>query len=167
MSIFYTSVFAPKEKRGRRPAKKPDNLIYIAVASAALLLVLAVLVAMLFRGPSQSPPPALSQDQTSGGYSAQVFNLVGQIVKIEDSSVILKSTQQGEESDKKVAIVSGTTITRLDFVPVITGNQKRFAPQETVISFSALKVGWTVEAMASRDIANAEQFNAVQIRVLP
>lgn len=166
MSIFYTSLFAPKERQ-RKDKKSPRNLYraYSAAISLAALLLLIFLVSVFLRLRSVSTPPPEGAGASTP--VPQVLNLVGRISEIEGSYLVIKNSQPPGDAPKKVLVTAGTSITKLAFVPTISGGQKRFSPQETQIGFRELRAGWVVEALASSNIAGIDEFTAVQIRVLP
>ena len=164
MSVFYNPFSLGSKQKKERRSSKHSNEVYAAAISFVAVLLLVIVVAVFLRKERSADQPAIGERAEA---APQIFNLVGQISKIDGRVLTIKNPQPASQESKKVTIAPATNITRLDFVPVITDGQKRFAPQETPISFGALKVGWTIEALASADIAASNEFSAVQIRVLP
>ena len=164
MSIFYTPLSNQRPRRERR-GPKGSNQTYVAAISFVAVLFLVIVVALLLRG--TKVPPEEAPSIPSAEAAPQVFNLVGQISKVESGSVVIKDSGVSGGSARRVMVLPATVISRLSFVPVVTNGQRRFSPEETPIDFSALKAGWTVEILAAADISAGGEFNAVQIRVLP
>lgn len=152
-----------REKRGRRSWKN-SNEVFVSAVSFAAVLLLVIVVAVFLRSTREVKKGG--ETQTSAAPEPQVFNIVGRIAKIENSVLVVTSSLP-EEVERRVIVSPATAIIKLDFVPEISGGQKRFVPQETTLSFSGLRVGWTIEALAAADVTRAEEFSAVRIRVLP
>lgn len=102
-----------------------------------------------------------------------LYNLAGTIQKIDKGSLLFEATiplldEKGQPITKtetrKVMITPNTKFTRLTFVEVEPG---RKTPQETLINFRNLKLEDYIEVISNRDISQAEEFEATQIRVLP
>lgn len=161
MSMFYTPV-GSRDKKSRRSWKN-SNEVYVAAVSFAAVVLLVVVLAIFLRA---TRPDGKGGESEVAAAPPQVLNIVGRITKIEEQVMVVSSSAP-EEVTRRVIVTPATAITKLDFVPVISGGQKRFVPQESTLNFSALRVGWTIEALAATDVAHAEEFNAVQIMVLP
>lgn len=164
MLVFYNPFSSGSKQKKERRNLKRANEVYAAAISFVAVLMLVIVVAVFLRKEKSAYQPT-SEERVEA--APQIFNLVGQISKIDGRVLTIKNPQPVSEGSKKITVTPATNITRLDFAPVITDGQRRFAPQETPVNFGALKVGWTVEALASADIAASDEFSAVQIRVLP
>ena len=93
---------------------------------------------------------------------------VGEIVGVEKGAILVRDvTGTGGGGTKRVTISSETLISQLAFVPVITNGQKSFAQEEKTLAPSGLKSGWRVDVVSAEDVSHADEFRAVQIRVLP
>lgn len=102
-----------------------------------------------------------------------LYNLSGPIQKIEKDSIIFlaiitqfdETGQPIEKTETRKAIITPfTKFSQLTFVEIEPG---RKTPKETQISFKDLKVGDFVEVISNQDISRAEEFEAIQVRILP
>ncbi len=96
-----------------------------------------------------------------------LYNLSGAIASLDSGSIvfnaeIIKKDENGEIvkslESRKAIISAGTNFSRLSFDKNI--------PKEEKLSIADFKVGNYIEVISDRDISNAFEFKATQIRIL-
>src|SRR3989344_3529397 len=107
MSIFYTPLSNQRPRRERR-GPKGSNQTYVAAISFVAVLFLVVVVALLLRGTKVPPEEAASIPSAEA--APQVFNLVGQISKVESGSVVIKDSGVSGGSARRVMVLPATVI---------------------------------------------------------
>jgi len=168
-----------------QPQPQKRNLIKIILEVIGALLILSIFLMLIYFGdaiykntreqlllqekemPKKEEPPKITLPTV-------LYNLAGPIQELEKSFIILEAgipqlNEQGQLTHKielrKVFVIPTTKFSRLTFVTQEGTNQK--TPQETVILFKDLKVKDYIEAISNQDISEAQEFQAIQIRVLP
>lgn len=144
-----------------------------------LILVLIILIGVIATkyyfsqkitsGPPEKEPPPKEEIKLP----KTIYNLAGAIQKLEQNALLFGATinqldQNGQlvqRIETRKAIITQTTkLTSLTFTETEPG---RKTPKETPITFKDLKLGDYIEVISNRDISQAEEFEATQIRVLP
>ena len=164
MSIFSELQLKAQEK------KNIERIIFFVIA-ALFLALLGELGAYRYLLSGLHP----FSSEINDGNKAQVpkksitalFTVSGKIIEVKKDAVVVNNSLSGQKELKTVLLTRDTRITQLKFVPVVSGNEKRYVSQEAPLEAGALTVGLMVEALGSKDVRNLEQFAATQIRVLP
>ena len=168
-----------------QPQPQKRNLIKIILEVIGALLILSIFLVLVYFGdsifkntgeqlllqeketPKKEEPPKITLPKV-------LYNLAGPIQELQKDYLIFEASipqinDAGQLVPKtearKVLIAPATKFSRLAFVAQAGTNQK--TPQETSISFKDLKVKDYIEAISNQDISEAQEFQAIQIRVLP
>lgn len=160
-----------------------ENLLKIILEVVGGLLILSIFLMVGYFGDylgKKEGQQPVSQEESSQNEEPQVtlpkvlYNLAGPIQELQKDYLIFDASipqinDAGQLVPKtevrKVLIAPATKFSRLAFVAQAGTNQK--TPQETVIAFKDLKVKDYIEVVSNQDIYEAQEFQAIQIRVLP
>lgn len=103
-----------------------------------------------------------------------LYNLTGSIQEIEEDAIILEvnipyvdeTNQIAHKTETRKAIVnSETNFSSMIFVDTEEPNRKII--QESEITFRDFKIGDQIEVIANQDIKDKQEFEVVQVRILP
>lgn len=158
-----------------------ESILKIILEVIGGLLILFIFLTISYFGKKEAPPPIFQKEEASKKENQQqiilpkvLYNLAGPIQELQKDSLTFEASipeingagQLAPKTElRKVLITTTTKFSRLAFVAQEGTNQK--TPQETAISFKDFKVKDYIEVISNQDISQAQEFTAVQIRILP
>ncbi|MBZ9578501.1 hypothetical protein KJA14_01480 [Patescibacteria group bacterium] len=142
----------------------------------SLVLIFIILIALTLVLKPKAPPKAeISPEVPEITQPKVLYNLAGSIEKIEflKDSLVLEATiiqidETGQPIQKtEIRKVIVTPFTKFSHLTFVETEPNRRTPQEASITFKDLKTGDYIEVVSNQDISQAEEFEAIKIRVLP
>ncbi len=144
------------------------NITFISILSFIIILICIVLVGLMiyFKTTQKTVPqpetPIISKEpeKPKTTLPKALYNLAGEIQKIEKEAIFFEATipqldNAGNSIQKK--------FTSLTFVEVEPGKK---SPQDKPITFQDLKIGNYIEVVSNHNIAELQEFEVTQIRLL-